>query len=755
MGHVISWLRNASGRWLRAVLVVLGAAAALIPPALVVYQNWLMHEPFYDVWYREWHASALFNRLSLPTYFLLIFPLFGIACIIFYTLARLDEQKSRDLLRAVSVWLPGETILPAWQGKASTALLVLAVAVLSLDVVYCVYRNSLPGIELLGIAGLYGLGLGLREAAFGDVWFRVKTNIGPFGAFAILYIAVLMVLQVFFGEHGFSPAIGLGLAAAILGVMFALGWLRRVPVVLWISLGAVVLYAWRIDSWRYSVVGDEYEFYSFAHQFLFRPPSDITRGFFNTSGVYGTHTVIVSLVQSAFIKVFGASNFGWRISNPVILSAAVVCFYAFLRKFVHRNVALLTAGLLGCSSYLMNFGKIGYDNPQALLMLGLTLWPAAEAASSRRATAYAGLGMAMGLCLYSYPTALYCLPLAILLLCFYDFPNSKAAAWRWVGWLGMFCLFILPLLFQPLYFQGKLEGIFLSNPDAIRDRGLGAMIGTNLVYSLFAYVYTIEESHFVSSSHIDPISAIWVPVGLGWLVAQTRRNKFAAFWMLGFVLMWVAAGASHGRQFPPNTRMFMLLPWWTFFAAIGINWLANWVRAKWKFRLPGSLFIGAVFLVILAANVAQVFWLFPQRSAGEPNLEVLFLRLTQHVDQKSTLEKPTYLFVTQEDWGIDGIRMLQGLYQSPESDDQLARLVMSTEKLDAEQTTSLNAANTIVIPQPWMNPEWQDALKPILLDAGKIPCEVRNTAKTDVRFTAYFPGELAYLCPVNGVWDDQ
>jgi hypothetical protein len=735
---------------LRALSPYLGIAAVVIPPGLVVYHRWLLHPDFYDVQNKLWHAIPFLDQLSMPTYFLEIFFLFLLSIYIFVLLALIYKAALPDQPSLTATGRKVSTGIPGWQKKAGTILIVAAGVGLAADVMLSVLHQTISGIEVLGIALLVISGLVLKESRRLDLKQSVVHHAGWVMAYLAVYGTILVILQTLFGEKNHQS--GIMAIPIILLAVILLRWYRKIPVILWVSLGALILYTWGLDSWRFSVIGDEHDFYRSAIYILSNSVSEIGRNFFNVIGVFGTHTYLVSLVQAGFMKLFGASNFGWRISNPVFLSAAVVFFFLFFRKFTRTGTALFISGLLACSGYLMNFGKIGYDNPQAFLMLGLTLWLAAEAALSRRTTLYALLGLVMGFCLYSYPAALYILPLPVLLMAIYDLPKQKPDIWRWLWCFGIFCIMATPLLFQPAYGQGKVEGLFIFNLDAIARYGTSFMIGSQLVYSFFSYLYVINESHFIVASHIDPISAIWVPIGLSWLVVQLRRRKFALFWMIGFVLMWFLAGASHGRLFPPNTRMFMLLPWWMSFTAFGIEWTMEWIAQKVKAPLVFKAFPVAIIILISGTNLLQANWVYPRLSAGTPSLEMLFLRLVERAERDPQARNSIYVFVTDESWGLDGIRLLQDLYFLPQSGYQLERIVMSRESLEWGELARLRAANTIIIVQPWMRPEWQAALTPILVEAGKQTCEIRDTADTAAIFTAYLPASQNSLCPINGDW---
>ncbi|MBN2257874.1 MAG: glycosyltransferase family 39 protein [Anaerolineaceae bacterium] len=730
-----------------------GLMAVIIPVGLVIYHRWLMHPNFDAIIGFWWYTIPFLKHLSLPTYFIVIFPMFVFSIYIFSMLALLNREKLPDIITEIPASEMPHINLPKSQSHISMGLFIFAGLGFIVDMLTSLIRQTIPGIEVLVIALLLLSGWYLKEYPLTHIRQILVKNAGWVVAYCNVLAAALVLLQYFFGEESHQPG-AVVILIAIIGVIMH-RWYRKIPVILWVSLGALLLYAWGMDSWLYTVIGDEHGFFNIASYISMKPISEIGKEFFSVSGVFGTHTFLVSLFQSVFLKIFGNSNFGWRISNPVILSAAVVCFYLFFRKFTTNKTALIISGLLACSSYLMNFGKIGYDNPQAFFMLSLILWLAAEAVLSHRTLVYALLGSAMGFGLYSYPAVLYALPLPILLMALFDLPKSKPAFIRWVSAVAMTCIIAMPLVFQPLYGSSKLEGLFIHYPDNTALHGIGFYFAAEMIYSLFAYLYMIEESHFITVAHVDPFSAMWIPIGLGWLVAHLRKHKFALFWIISFVLMLFLAGASHGRMFPPNTRMIMLLPWWVSFASFGISWVVNWISHQSKSPRLHTGLMSAMMAIVVVSNLTQVHLVFPQRYAGGHSFETVFLRLSMRMDNDPGKHNPTYLFITDEHWGIDGMHLLQNLYHSPRSRSQLKRIIMTGNPLDQEQLNEIQAANTIVILQPWMNAEWQASFGPVMSEAGKNRCDVRETADTTVKFTAYFPVNLDYLCPVDGNWHDE
>jgi len=729
--------------------IILGIITVMIPPALVIYYRWFNHPSFAYLLNTVWFNLHL-DPLLLPSFFLIIFILFFLSIYFFGLLALVDKANLPDPAKEQTDKNKKPVDIPKWQKSTSAYLFIIGGILLVIDIALSFIRWIKPGIELLVIPSLFIFGLILRDIRLDRIKSYLMKHIGWVIAYTAVYATVLVLLQSLFNERKYQLGAGVSLVFIIAVIMVR--WYKAVPVVLWISLGGLILYAWEINPWNFYLIGDEFEFYKFAAYITTNPLPEIWKELFDTTVAHNTY--LVCLFQAIFMKIFGVSNFGWRISNSVILSAAVVCFYLFFRKFTKQITALLIAGMLACSSYLMTFGKIGYDNPQAFFMSGLTLWLAAEAVVTRRPVLYALLGLAMGFCLYSFPAALYILPLPFIMMVLFDFPKSKPAIRRWAWCIGIACIMAIPLIFQPAYFQNKIVGLYINYPDTVARYGIWFIFGSNLLYSFFSYLYVASESHYIAASHIDPISAIWVPVGMAWLAVQLRRNKFVVFWILSFLIMWFLAGASHGREYPPDTRMFMLLPWWCSFAAFGITWLAEWTGRNAKSALYEKAIPIVLMVIIAATNIIQAYWLVPQRFAGIASMESLFLRFAQRGDQDADNTKPDYLFITDERWLIERIQMEQIIYDTPHSAAQLDRIVMTDETPEPDQLLRLQAADTIVIPQPWLEANRMIALTAIMLNTDKVVCQIRETPDTEIIFTAYLPPDLAQLCPYGGNWDE-
>jgi len=410
--------------------------------------------------------------------------------------------------------------------------------------------------------------------------------------------------------------------------------------------------------------------------------------------------------------------------------------------------------LMAVSQYLINFGKIGYNNLQALTIMSVVLWAAGQAIRKKRSMVFFGLGMAIAACFYVYPVALYVLPLPILLLLFYLPPFSRPSFRLWVYMVAGFMLLFLPLLFQQEYWQSKVAGTLFFTPEiASSAKSLLYHFESNLLYTWFSYVYIVEESHYIVSSYLDPVTAIFLPIGLSLTFRSVRKSRFAIFMLLAFILECFLVGATHDRRFPSTTRMFLLLPWFAIFSAMGIGWVVDQAQRISLQPIPASSYIGALLVVILSVNLYQANVLYANRTEGEPSLEVLFLRILQYDQRVDPEREKVYLFITEEKWGIDGLRTMQDVYKLPESQTQLVRVEVNSSDLPQSAITRIQEENTVIIIQPWMATKIKDQIEATLVDMGKVYTAVRNTPTSAPRFTVWYDvGFQSLYEPVGGAW---
>lgn len=731
----------------RLFLALLGVILAGLPPALVFLERWRNTPGVRDALRAVWCRVDLLCQTPLPSYFLLIYSSFTLLILLFLYVNRTCSETFLRQPAAAPGDLPAP-VISTRQRRVSRILLLSSLVLLMLLLALKNYALLAPGLLLILL--VYLSGCLLAEFKIEDLLNRPRHLPPWLLAFGFALISLSLFLQQLYSAGALAWIYTLLLAAAITALLL---WRRQLNPALWIMLLALLFYTYKLNSWQFAIIGDEYNFFTFAGEILTRHGlKNVLANLFNGQGVYGSHPYFSSLIQAASMALFGINNFGWRFSSLFLTAAALIPFYLFLRRFIQVRPALLCILFLAASHYLMAFGKIGYNNLQAFFALAVTLWAAGEALHTRRPTAYAVMGLATGMCFYVYPAALYITPLPFFLLVLYDPPVSRPALRRWGAALAVFSLLFLPLLIQPGYWEEKIPGTLLNKPEILRETGLLKHLGLNFLYAAFSYLYAPEETHFVVSSYIDPLSAVFVPLGIAWGAQHLRRGRFAAFVLGSFLLMLFLVGATHDRQWPSATRMFLLLPWFALFAALGLEWLLQRLEA---WRLTGKklrLILLVVITAVIAANLTQAYSLVRQRTTGVPDLEVLFLRLLQRNEKLGYNSTLSYFFITQPDWGIDGIRELQNVYGLPASQAQLLRAVVQTPELPAWAVARIQAEDTLVIIQPWMAEPLKTEIVKSLAGYGKQPCAIRDAPHTDPRFTLWLSAPQVNLCPAEGVW---
>jgi hypothetical protein len=336
-------------------------------------------------------------------------------------------------------------------------------------------------------------------------------------------------------------------------------------------------------------------------------------------------------------------------------------------------------------------------------------------------------------------------------------PVNRRSLGFWGMTIAGMAFFLIPLIFQPEYWAAKIPGTFLQQSEIVKNTPLLEHIGMNCLYSLFSFLYAPAETHFVVSSYIDPLSAALLPAGLAITLGKMRRNRFSLYWILGFIYILFAVGATHDRQTPSTTRMFMVLPWFCSFAGIGLTWfideIGNAFRIAQQRKTIFSLAITVTIIAgIVATNVFMAYSLSRQRTTGIPSLEVLFLRLLQREQKMNPDSNLTYMFITTPDWGIDGIRVQRDVYNLPGSQDQLMRIAVEEPAIPLESIGRLANEETLVILQPWMNDELKLPIEEQLMILGKVRCDVRDTPEKDTRYTLWLDEKWGDICPEGGNW---
>lgn len=357
------------------------------------------------------------------------------------------------------------------------------------------------------------------------------------------------------------------------------------------SLITLAYFSLGIDHWKFSFVGDEWPFYLLAHNYITMGyPTDI----FSFAGAHGENAVIGSVYQALFLDIFGPSNIAWRMSNIILIIPISFFFYFWLTQVFGKQTALLSTLLLQTSYFLSNYFKIGYINPQALLLLVISLYLATKCGIERKARYFLILGLVMGLGFYIYIGPLipviifpFLLPVffgketnshtskgTVLIRNLKTNLSSRAFYRNALLLLGGYILLLSPIINAGFDISGPTSKSFLE-----REFTDSSQIYINifhnflLFYKNFDYLY----NHFISGAYVDPITQILVLFGTLYSVYMVRKRSYLML-LLSYISCCVIIGFTSPYAYTPTTRGIFFIPFAATFAGIGLSYLLGQMK---------------------------------------------------------------------------------------------------------------------------------------------------------------------------------
>jgi len=627
---------------------------------------------------------------------------------------------------------PAQTGLPAW---APIALLSIAAAV------YLFSR--LPQRDAFSPAPaqeIRSLKLPRRTLSSGTLptWFK------PAAAF---HLTLILTLR--------SAATGMGALPVWVIALLLTVWLlwphrKAIPPIFWVFNAAIVLYTIGINNWRFAIVGDEYPFFLYALDILENQSLTTVLGsFFQAQVVYERFTYLSSLMQAVSMALLGKDSFGWRLGGITLAALSVPLMYGFSKTWLRQRTALIFAGLMAASHFLMNFSKIGYNNMQALFMLSLLLWLAGMVLRSERDLWPVLLGATSGLCFYVYPLALVALPLPYILLLIYRPPSLRRPR-TWLLLIVPWLLLLIPLFLQPSYWQTLFTASVVQSPDPrLHIRHYLA----NLLAAFSSFFYAPTQSHFVASAYLDPLSAALAVIGLAWTLRQARRLPFARFLLLAFLVLLVGAGAVHDRALPIVPHTFLILPCFFLFAALGIEWLLDTLPHHGSRRFAAILgTVGAV--LILGLNLLQAYTINLTQADTYFAEDRTFLRLMQRDAAHDTINERNYLYFTPADTQLQLLYAVQQAYHLPPSPAQLIHVpIEEVPEFSNYMVHLLRSEETVVILSPGLDEDLRWDMERVLASYAKDLCHVQPDPLSAPIFNIYIFPKRPLICPTRGNWE--
>jgi len=726
----------------REIYVALLLLAA-IPPLLVVQDRWFDHAMTSETLQSLWCSNTFLCSLALPPYFLLSFVCVACMSGLFWLYWR-EMGETVTLTDTPSLVATGPSTSGQLHHSVGAGLSWLGGIGIVASLAYSVSVQRLPGWDLIVVLTIFAGGLALAEMDMDGFRRGVLERWSRLFDLLLAHIALLGFLASFYARGAYLPLFVLLLLVAGYRALAH----RHAAPIYWIVSLAIVLFTIDINGWWFAVIGDEYSFYRLAFEIARqRSIGEIGQQIFDGTAVYETHPYFSSFLQAIPMWFFEAYNFGWRFSNLYFSAVTIaLCFLAF-RQFVGRRVALLAALLLASSHYLMSFGKIGYNNLQALLAMGLVLYTASLAIRTRRIAPFVLHGLSLAVCFYVFPAALYVVPLGMLFILMFVPPVTRKAATGWLAMAFAGGAAVFPLLLQPEYWATKIAGTAFYTPERIATpAAVITHVFTNLIYSLTSFLYVPDETHFVAVAYVDPLTAAFLMIGVVVMVVAARRQRFAQFALLGCAGLLILAGVTHDRETPSTTRMFLLLPFFALYAAYGLTWCVD--EAQRIGLWPGGTrpLIAALIVTIVGLNLYLAYPLSRERMARYQMIQSLFLRTAEQTFSKE--HDPLLRFVFLNDpkrLDVPSLKELLTVYQVPFREDQLIDInasELSPETIDMEL---LHRAESLVFVHPELDPQKRAYFEQALLDMGKQPCPIL-TDSGEERFRLWMDTGLLWIC---------
>lgn len=624
-------IRSSITGWLfRTLLLATGVASAILALWVFYFRPWLGWSSRLDPWLDR-HCCAI-AALCMKGFTLGSQPgvLAALVAILFFMLA---------LRRWPGVWVGDDPpaiplVLPARSWLTRSLLLAFLVGLGT--IAYQAYQ-TLSGHTLEPLIWLVGMGAFFLAAMLWDAA-QPADLVRTFADIIVAVGIALIVLGVACVMARRTVAVPLLASGGVAFVAGSWGMVRAGSsfhplehiAVLALTLAALVMAMSRVWSWRFALVGDEWGFFKTARIFLHQP------GTFELLGLRGDpnnyHTVLSSAIQAWVMKLAGEDVFGWRLSSVLPFVLSVPPIYMLLRWLAGREAAFLGAALFASSHVLLTFSMVAYNNTQALLPLTLGLGLFAFASQRASALRYLLVGIALGLGLFAFGLArLAVLPVGLLLLAFAR-PLRRRTLPGWVAVAAGGLAASAPMLFNLANWRAMLKATPVRSEIAGRGVSISAQMMRNTVHGILAFLSGSSNSHFIVGPHTDPLTALLMLVGLGYVLAGLVRYKRARIWLLASGLFVVAVSAIQQYGLVANTRMFILPPVYAVFAGLGGAALARLLgpenaRAR-------SVLLGALAVVGVGLNLLHVAWIsLPNSKRPVETLVIQQIQATEALDR--------------------------------------------------------------------------------------------------------------------------
>lgn len=408
------------------------------------------------------------------------------------------------------------------------------------------------------------------------------------------------------------------------------------------TMMALFYFSWDINSWKFSYVGDEWEFYSFTkyivdHHFLVNP--------FSMQGVYGENPLLGSIYQALFVQLLGDTNFAWRFSNIILIVPCSIFFFLWIKKLFTPQIAFISTVLLQSSFFVSNYFKIGYVNPIAFTLFLVSLYAATLLAESPTKKHMLFLGITLGISFYIYLGPLF--PLFVWPLLLPLIKKRKQFFPNVFYFFSSYILLVLPGIFDITHWHAAAKKTIF-----VKEFTDNSQIITNIFHNFFLYYknYDYLYNHFIEGPYLDPITRTLALIGTILVIWNVKKNHYLAL-LLIYISVVVVIGITSPYAYTPTTRGIFFIPFGCIFAGIALGVLVH--KKLYQFLLVPILF-GIFALNFYHSQIG----VFQKTGYSATSLILKELQLTNTSQQKSTY----LLLADQQNFSTRNIPLMQEAY---------------------------------------------------------------------------------------------
>jgi Protein of unknown function (DUF3179)/Dolichyl-phosphate-mannose-protein mannosyltransferase len=392
-----------------------------------------------------------------------------------------------------------------------------------------------------------------------------------------------------------------------------------------------------LNSWRYSTIGDDGEFYVWAHRVLVgtTPPLN----WFSQRGPYGEHPILSSAYQALSMRIFGQDLFGWKMASLLAIALTLPFFYWLLRQLLGMRVAVFGTLFLGASHYLFSYAHTGYDNVFPILPTTICLALLVAGIKRNSFVLLFGAGLFAGVGFYTYYSSRAVVGMAVLVLLALGWKRVPIDAFAKV--LAGFVMFALPL-----FAVNKWDVIsaVLNRSTTRADYPTYKLLLENIPRTLLGFNFNPSDLHYTAGGLMDEVSVTLAVAGLVLVLARLHHFAYRTL-LIWFVVAAVVAGVFSPYSEVSISRMHYALPPMAAFAGIAVDRLLVSLGAILR-RPKLEWFAGAATFAALAPLVFVIngrhFFIYSAKHSPTPVDTVIARELSDPKCRDAPLRSVVY-----------------------------------------------------------------------------------------------------------------